>query len=145
MDEIKTKNFEALYPGKPLPKFRHLSQAECQMLLTTLAAKVGLLSEASGLETLQALEKRSEDIPGVRPTDEGFVLSSLFTQLQLEPSTVYINWSRFEDIDEMPASELSAAFNDLWYPSSDDIEIFDREQKWVLMIRHFDVAQFVRL
>jgi hypothetical protein len=96
--------------------------------------------DPSGMPSLIA-----SDIPDVKPSEEGFVLSDLFVRLKLEAKNIYINWSRFDDIDEMSALEFSAVFHDLWYPSSDDIEIFDQGQKWVLLIRHFDVVQILRI
>jgi hypothetical protein len=144
MDEIKIRNLKAEHPGKPLPEFRHRDRAECELLRATLATKLGLSWGSDGLEVLCALELRAIDIPGVRPSEEDFVLAGLFSRLQLQVTNVFVNWSRFDDIDEMSLSALSDAFHDLWYPSSDDIEIFDQDQKWVLLIRHFDVAQLAK-
>jgi hypothetical protein len=145
MDDIKIRNFEATHPGKPLPKLRHLNPAECELLRTTMASNLGLSGGSNALEVLLALEHRAGDVPDVRPSEETFNLAKLCSQLQLDASTIYINWSSFDDIDEMPLQAFSNNFHDLWYPSSDDIEIFDRGQKWVLLVRHFDVAQIVRL
>jgi hypothetical protein len=145
MDEIKIKNFAAAHPGAQLPVTRHLERGECQSLQSAIATKIGLAGGSNGLEILGALELKASDIPGVQPSKDGFVLADLFKRLQLEAKKIYVNWSRFDDIDEMNANEFSAVFHDLWYPSSDDIEIFDQSQKWVLLIRHFDVAQIVRM
>jgi hypothetical protein len=145
MDEIKIRNFEAAHPGKPLPELRHLDRAECELLRTRMASNLGLSGGSNALEVLRALELRASDIPDVKPSEESFNLADLYSQLQLEASNIYINWSSFDDIDEMPLQAFSDTFHDLWYPSSDDIEIFDRGQKWALLIRHFDVAQIVRL
>lgn len=144
MDEIKIRNFESMHPGEPLPRFRHLGRAECDSLRAGLATRLSLPLGSDGLAVLRALEGRADDIPGVRPSDESFALAALFTRLRIEPEDIYVNWSRFDDIDEMSLTAFSSAFHDLWYPSSDDIEIFDQGQAWVLLIRHFDVAQIVR-
>ena len=145
MDEIKVKNFAAIHPGVPLPNIRHLTLGECESLQRSLVLKLGLSLEPSGLEILKALERRATDIPGVRPSEQSFILSDILKQQRIETKDIYINWSRFDDIDQMSTEEFSAAFHDLWYPSSDDIEIFDKDEKWVVLIRHFDVAQIVRI
>jgi hypothetical protein len=145
MDEIKITNFAAAHPGAHLPTFRHLERDECGSLQTALAAKLGLPVDSPGLAILRALESRANDIPSIQPSEDSFDLSDLFKRLQLEAKKIYINWSRFDDIDEMNADEFSSFFHDLWYPASDDIEIFDDGQRWVLLIRHFDIAQIVRI
>jgi len=110
-----------------------------------LAIKLGMPEGSNSLAILKTLEVRASNISDVKPSEEAFVLSDLFERLKLEANNIYIDWSRLDDIDEMSALEFSAVFHDLWYPSSDDIEIFDQGQKWVLLIRHFDVVQILRI
>lgn len=145
MDEIKIKNFAAAHPNTDLPDVRHLEPEECKFLQGALATRIGLGGASTGLEILRALELKASDIPGVQPSPDDFVLADLLKQLHVEAGRIFVNWSRFDDIDEMNAQEFSAIFHDLWYPSSDDIELFDRSLNWVLFIRHFDVVQFARI
>ena len=144
MDEVKIQNFANANPGKPLPVVRHLDTKECETLRVALAAKLGQPPQSSALEILRELELRSQDLSGTRPSDSGFRLANLFSQLRLDVRRIYINWSSFDDIDEMTAQDFSDLFHELWYPSSDDIEVFDSSLNWVLLVRHFDVVQIVR-
>ena len=145
MDEMKIKNFATANPGKPLPVAQHLDMKECESLQGALAVKLGLPRHSNSLEILRELELRSQDLCGIRPSDDSFRALDLFSRLGLDARNIYINWSRFDDIDEMSAADCSDVFHDLWYPSSDDIEIFDRSMTWVLLVRHFDVLQIVRI
>jgi hypothetical protein len=145
MHEVKIKNFEALHPGTSFPRHRHLDVVECELLRATMASNLRLAGGSTALEILQALEARAIDIQDVMPSEESFCFAELFRRLQLESINIYVNWSSFDDIDEMALTTFSDAFDDLWYPSSDDIEIFDQSQKWVLLVRHFDVVQIVRM
>ena len=47
-----------------------------------------------------------------------------------------INFCRFDDIDEMKLDDLNKYFYDIWYPVVEDIEIFDRECNWMILISH---------
>ena len=145
MDDIKIKNLGTRRPGLDLPAIRHLGREECESLLKELTARLEMPDGSSALAILKVLELGASDIPHVKPSDDGFVLSELLNRLQFEPANIYINWSSFDDIDEMSTVQFSAVFHDLWYPSSDDIEIFDRSHDWVLLIRHFDVVQLLRI
>lgn len=144
MDETKLDNFAASHPDSSFPEFRQLTANECESLKTRLANKLGIPSRSSGLEVLRSLEARARNVPNVQPSDESFSPTSLLLRLQSEPQ-VFINWNRFEDIDEMAATDFSSSFHDLWYPSSDDIEVFDKTFTWVIMVRHFDAVQTVQL
>lgn len=144
MDEIKIQNFAKANPGKRIPNVRHLDRDECESLRADIAVKLGQPRNSDSFEVLQELELRSQDLPG-KPSDDNFRLLKLFQELQLNARSVYVNWSSFDDMDEMSAKDLSDDFHDLWYPSSDDVEIFDRSMDWILLVRHYDVVQIVRL
>jgi hypothetical protein len=55
----------------------------------------------------------------------------------LTQNNVYINWYQFDNIDKMHFGDLSNYFDDIWYPESDDIDIFDDTFLWVLSIYHY--------
>ncbi|MCU1271432.1 MAG: hypothetical protein JWN74_2726 [Acidobacteriaceae bacterium] len=145
MDEIKIKNFIVAHPGVSLPKFHHVQPDECESLRVAMSKKMGLAATATGLELLNSIEKRAPPIPNVIPSDESFRPARLLHEKKIEAEQIYINWYQFDDIDEMALGEFSISFHDLWYPASDDIELFDQSLEWILLVRHFDVVQFARL
>jgi hypothetical protein len=144
MDPTKIDNFVASHPNLSFPKFRPLAAEECESLRTNLANKLGIPPTSSGLEVLKSLESFARKVPNVQPSDDNFSPTSLLLRVQSEPQ-VFINWSRFEHIDEMSAADFGSSFHDLWYPSSDDIEVFDKTLKWILMVRHYDAVESVQL
>ena len=109
-----------------------------------LAAKLKVSASSTGLDVLQALERAARAVANVRPSDEIRPVA-LLRELRSDTTSVYIDWGRFNDIDEMNADDFNSVFHDLWYPSSDDIEVFDKTLSWVLLVRHFDVVQTVKL
>ncbi len=36
-------------------------------------------------------------------------------------------------------------FSDIWYPSLDDIEIFDLNLNWIVSVRHYGGIYYVKL
>ena len=145
MDEIKMQNFRAAHPGENFPKSRHLAFAECMSLQAKLGAKLKISSGFAGLDILRALEQAAQEVPDVIPSDEQFRPGALVRGLCADTQSVYISWYRFDDIDEISLEDFDTNFHDLWYPASDDIEVFDKSLSWVLLVRHFDAIQTVKL
>jgi hypothetical protein len=49
----------------------------------------------------------------------------------------FLNWYRFDKVDELKFDDLCEVFDDLWYPSSDDLDILNPNINWVVSIEHF--------
>ncbi|HEV7224714.1 MAG TPA: hypothetical protein VGN42_18530 [Pirellulales bacterium] len=84
---------------------------------------------------------------GLNALDEGFDLSRVFEALDIWPDdSVYINWHRFNanEIDAITVADLTLYFDDIWYPSSDDIDIFDDTLCWVLVVSHEGMIGFIK-
>lgn len=76
---------------------------------------------------------------------DGFDLMALMGRVGIHPkASVYLNWYRFDDIDVMSTDQLSRYFSDIWYPSVDDLDIFDDSLDWVLMVRHYGTVSLVQ-
>jgi hypothetical protein len=144
MDQFKIDNFVATHPGIAFPAFRHLSSEECAPIRVTVAGKLGLPSNADGLALVRTLETKAGEIQGTSPSDLEFVPSKLLAQFRILPQEIYINWYRFNDVDAMSTGDVDQAFHDIWYPSSDDIEIFDQSLSWFLLITHFETLKLLR-
>lgn len=66
-----------------------------------------------------------------------FNLEVLLHRFEIAPaSTIYINWYRFDQVDEMRFEDVTRYFDYLWYPGPDDIALFDFTVSWVLSIDH---------
>lgn len=145
MDQIKIQNFERRSPEKQFREVRQIPVDECEELRTAVRSKLHLPPSATDTDILQALEFAAQIVPDARPSDDEFNPSRLLADLQPHLANIYVNWYRFDEIDEIRTEAFCSFFHDLWYPSSDDIEVFDESLKWFLLVRHFDVVMVVRL
>jgi hypothetical protein len=60
------------------------------------------------------------------------------------PKKVYLNWYRFDDIDQIDLAALDQYFSDIWYPGSDDLDVFDDSTDWIVSIAHFGKIRFFK-
>ena len=138
MDRLKIEHFERDHK-QPFPKFRSLSGDDCEEIRAALARTVGLAEDADGIRLLKVLDETARDTKA-NPCDSSFRLGQW---RHLFKPTVLINWRRFQEIDEMRFEDLSAYFDDIWFQVSDDIEIFDRSFKCILLVRHWCAVRLV--
>lgn len=145
MEEFKIKNFESQSPGGRFPKYHSLKAKEISALQNKLFAKLNSNSKDL-LELVKKVTYIASTINDVDAEFEGFILSDTITMLNIRPNdTVYINWYRFDDIDSMKYIDLTKYFHEIWYPSSDDIDIFDDSLSWIVSIRHDGTVSLVTL
>ena len=134
MDAFKIEHFESA-GNSSFPAFRQADAGECATIRDKFLKQLGGGSTrpfADLLEKRQSFAGSIEDF-GLPP------LPALFETLSIHClDSVYINWHscRDGDIDELFLSDLSTHFYDIWYPSSDDIDIFDASLRWVVSVRH---------
>lgn len=146
MEQFKFDNFNKEYPGIQFPEINSLSvikQKELQIKLKELLA----INKTSDLLTLvKKINISSKIIDKFNADKFSFILLDTLKYLDVKfSSTVYINWYRFDDIDEIKLSELSKYFSDIWYPGTDDINIFDASLMWILSVRHDGTLSFLKL
>ncbi|MCR9166599.1 MAG: hypothetical protein NXI35_38405 [bacterium] len=136
MDTSKLENFRRSYPGQPFPEFAALTAAECETLRKKVAATLGL-SDGDPLELVRHLHAQTGNHLGEVPRDGQPDLRALVEGVPIgRPHRVFVNWYRFDDIDSLDLDALSRHFDDIWYPSVDDIEVFDDSCRWFLSVSH---------
>ncbi len=137
MDSFKIEYFKNSNPGEGFLQYRSLSAAECEDLRRSLAKQLGLKGTEDTLLLLSRLHERpSMDMGVLQETEPVDILETVRSGGLKCGETVYVNWYRFDDVDEISANDLSRCFHYIWYPSSDDIEIFDKSGSWVLAVDH---------
>jgi len=73
----------------------------------------------------------------INAKSENFCLTAVFANLGIVPKeNVYINWYRFDKIDKMQFNDVVHYFNYIWYPDSDEIDLFDDSFSWIVSIDH---------
>ena len=145
MEQFKIDNFVRAF-GNGFPDYRCLSGTECADLFSRLATRLGLPTTIQGLDLLIELSKLGVVLPGVSAESDDFVLSRTISDSGIvsEPS-VFLNWYRFDNVDQLQLTDLTKYFDDIWYPAADDIDVFDTTLSWVISIRHDGMVFLVRL
>jgi hypothetical protein len=122
-----------------------LTPNDCAQFRSTVAGRLGLTAQAEPLELLETLQARAEYFSGVNAEQE-FDLPGLTSELGFTPhADVLVNWHRFDQIDRLALSDFSKYFDDIWYPGSDYIEVFDESVDWLVLVRHDGVVSAVSL
>jgi hypothetical protein len=102
--------------------------------------------EVEPLTLTKQLFELTRPCGGPNAEDDDFHLQETMVRVGITPQkTVYVNWYRYDEIDEMHFAELAKYFDDIWYPSSDDIDLFDSTFSWLVEIPHYGVVQWCRL
>jgi hypothetical protein len=93
-------------------------------------------AQSEPLVILDTLRATAAFVSGV-DAEDGFDLRDLISVVGIKAGAdVLVNWYRFDQIDRIAFSDLSEHFDHIWYPSSDDIEIFDESLDWFVLVRH---------
>lgn len=138
MDEFKISLFEDEYKVS-FPCYKSLSDVECQNLLKFISNKYTIPIE--NIEKELMLKQHFYETSNAL---DNFSLIDALAKLQIKPlKNVFVNWDDFKSIDVFNLDDLNKYFFDIWFPSSDDIDIFDESLNWILSIRHDGCINFV--
>ena len=137
MDQIKLENFCKEY-GFKMPIIRRLLPDECLKIRENLLHKFSL----NDIDEFFKIDKFNK-FDGFSADEANFDLNSLFGKLNIATSNeICINFNKFESIDILHFDDLSKFFSDIWYPSLDDIEIFDLKLSFIISVRHYGAIYY---
>ena len=146
MESFKIEHFSRDNPGKSFPKYRLLTTSETDQIHDKLTTILKLENSAEPKKMIAMINDISLELRGVDANDDKFVLMKVFSNLNIQSKEyVYINWYQYDEIDEIDLNDFSKYFNYIWYPSSDDIDIFDSTLSWILCVSHYGNVRFARL
>ena len=146
MDQIKIDNFLKENPEKEFPNYEHLDNTKSADIRSRICEKLGVSSSADSLNLVQQIEKYGHVCVGVHCNENNFDLKKAFLSIEVEcPKNVYISWYRFDDIDKLRFADLAEKFDDIWYESVDDLDIFDDSFSWIVSVTHYGQLKFIRL
>lgn len=132
MDQIKLENFRKEH-GFEIPIVRSLLPGECIKIRENLLHKFSL----NDIDDFFKIDKFSK-LDGFNADEENFDLKAVFNKLGIAtPNEICINFNKFENIDILRFDDLFKFFSDIWYPSLDDIEIFDINLSFIFSVRHY--------
>jgi hypothetical protein len=145
MNKLKRDNFLKAYPGIGFPACVSLNEAASEEKLALIGKKLKLDDHTNRLSLVRRLDALGEPRDGVNAKDEGFRVSHILSHAKIPlPEHVYVNWYRFDEIDELSFADLEKYFSDIWYPDLDDIDLFDDSLKWILSIAHHGQVKLFR-
>jgi hypothetical protein len=146
VDDFKLAHFRKSHPGATPPEVNALSDSEALAVRRLLASRLGIAPEISREGLVAYLDARETTIIGVDATRNDFALTSVMRSEKIVPSEeVMLNWYRFDAIDRVRWADLSTFFDDIWYPSSDDIDVFDSSYDWVVSVCHSGSVKVLHL
>lgn len=116
---------------------RELPASEVQALRSRLCDRLGLKPSSDGLALMKELQRRSRAIDQCNAQAEGFDLLACFARVGVMPGErAYVNWDRFDRVDEVRFDLLRRCFDDFYYPAADDLDILDSHFAWIVTIDH---------
>ena len=140
MDQIKLENFRKEY-GIKMPIIRSLSPDECLKIRENLLHKFSL----DDIDEFFKIDKFNK-LDGFNADEENFDLKTAFSELGIAmPNEICINFNKFESIDILRFDDLDKFFSDVWYPSLDDIEIFDINLSFIFSVKHYGAIYYFTL
>ena len=132
MDQIKLENFRKEY-GFDMPIVRSLSAGECLKIRENLLHKFSL----DDIDEFFKIDKFNK-LDGFNADEANFDIKAAFSELSIaKPNEICINFNKFESIDILRFDDLYKFFSDIWYPSLDDIEIFDINLSFIFSVKHY--------
>ena len=140
MEDFKMKLFKNEY--KRDFHYIHLSKKECSIIVEKLLGKYNF----SDINTLLEYINANEGFLFFIETESEFQLIEVLKNLSIEPlENIYINWYKFDNIDIVKLLDLNNYFFDIWFPNSDDIEIFDDSLSWIISVRHDGNVSYLKI
>lgn len=124
MEDFKIQFFEKEY-NKKFIHFEHLTDYRCEVIRKNI---------------FRVFFEKNKIIVGMKGV--GFIeefknVEDVLKKINVSPKNkIYINWFNFENIDYLKYKDFVEYFDDLWFPASDDIDVFDDTFEWILSIRH---------
>lgn len=145
MDKLKIENYAKTFPRVPFPVFESLGAASAERLRDLISEKFELTAGADQLRMIKELDARGLTLEGVDARSGGFNVGKTLHTAGIVPNQqVYLNWYRLDDIDRLRLSDLDEWFEDIWYPDSDDLDVFDDSLTWMLSIAHHGAVKLIR-
>jgi hypothetical protein len=136
MDDHKIDNFALENEGVAFPSFDSLSPEECNLVRKEFCVKLGLQDDC-GLQLVHKISERQEFCTEISAESSHFDLRELMNSIRIiQQDSVCVNWYRFDKIDRIAFADFAKFFGNIWYPASDDIDIFDSSFLWILSISH---------
>ncbi|MFO1007928.1 MAG: hypothetical protein U0929_18365 [Planctomycetaceae bacterium] len=146
MERFKIDHFLKSHPGGSFPNFETLGHQDTLAIRSRLAQRLGLAPDASYRELQDRIVSFQIQGATFRQEVMNQSLTSIKIPLDIELSSqVLIDWSSQSNIDRLKWDDFTERFHDIWYPSSEDIDVFDESLSWIMSVSHDGVLCLVKL
>jgi hypothetical protein len=144
MEMHKIKNLLRDHPDAPvIPLTRLLSSRESDHWLERIAAAIGVTKDMDAIATYFDTFGATLEISAEA---ENFSLCEVLRSLNLAAQvSLFVLWYRQKLVERYDEDFLDKYFDYVWYPSVDDIEIFNTELSFVISVRHDGTVLFKSL
>jgi hypothetical protein len=144
VQSFKTVNFLRENPGSLPPQFVPLAEGEAREVVDRLLSRAGR-PEGRPEAVLGHLLQHSIPLADVNLDQQEIDLREIFNKCGIVPgSCTYVEWGPLREIDRFQTEDLIKHFYDVWYPSANDIELFDDAFDWMVFVRHYGGVQVWR-
>ncbi|UOE40228.1 hypothetical protein MTP09_09915 [Chryseobacterium suipulveris] len=132
MENFKKELFKKEY-GIDFPPYFKISEDKCHEIKYNIIHKFKLIQD----DFEKSLRKKQLFFNLINAENENFNFCNVLKNIQITiGSRLYVNWDNFQTIDKFSSEDFCKYFNDIWFPSADDIDIFDDKLNWIISIRH---------
>lgn len=146
MEQFKIDHFVKENRGMSFPDFESLSESKNVEVRLRVCEAFGFPPNLVGAFLAEQIAKLQSNVEGVDAENEDFDLKGLTKLVGISvQENVFVNWHQFDKIDKLSFENLAKCFSDIWYPSSDDIDIFDSSFSWIISITHDGEIQIFQL
>ena len=130
MENFKIENFLSSNPNSHFPVFDKVVKDKLESIQIKICRTFNF--EEMSIDLLKEIRNQSSYIGNHEES-----LSSLLNKNGVTPlESIFLNWHRYDEIDQMSFLDLNNYFDDIWYPSTDDIDVFDESLSWILSVDH---------
>lgn len=146
MEKFKIDNFVRENPSCVFPDVLTLTQDETLSIRSKLIDILKLDRTIDSLKLINFLWEQSSAINSINAEEEDFNFFEVIRLVGVQPEqSILVNWDRMETIDRIRLDDFCKYFSDIWYPSSDDIEVFDNSLTWMILVEHSGNIRFTQL
>lgn len=146
MQKHKIKHFKAEYSDRDFPKFKKLKKKEIINIRKKLlfSFELNLFKDIS--EYCNSINLKQKEITDFYAESEDFNLKEVFNYLSINPKKkVYLEWFFYPfEMDQVYFNDLCKYFDDMWYPSVDDMNIFDETYSWIVTVTHYGNIKYYK-
>ena len=145
MQHFKAEIYETT-TGKSFPNYKTLPWSESEAILDQLHSHLGFEGAMDDPYLLKQVGQARTQVRAFHAKSPDFSLESLFNHLGVSPQKkVFLWWDETtgKEIDVINAQDVCRDFKFIWYPASDDLDIFDDSFSWLITIDHEGNIEFL--